>query len=200
MLDRPTTDRRSGLEAQRALLVERLGRTAAGIRAVGRILDAMDRGTTMSTQEMFEGFEDLRNAPDEIRRHNRKHAKETHERWGRTDAYAETMRRAKRYTKSEWEELRSESQAQEEQMAWLMEAGVDPEDRAARDAAEAMRQHIIRWFYECSHEMHAGLADMYESDPRFETHYEKRAPGLARFTARAIRANARIRDRDQQTS
>lgn len=75
-----------------------------------------------------------------------------------------------------------------------METGADPESEDGRAAAEAMRQHIARWFYPCSPEMHAGLADMYESDGRFSAHYEKRAEDLAAFTARAIRANARHRN------
>jgi hypothetical protein len=44
--------------------------------------------------------------------------------------------------------------------------------------------------------MHAGLADMYESDPRFTAHYEERAEGLAAFVATAIRANA-VRAEDE---
>ena len=191
VLDTPALDRRSELIAQRALLVESKRHTEAVIRAVDRALESMDRGTTMTTQEMFEGFEDLRNAPGEIRAHHAEHAKEVHERWGETDAYAESMRRARKYSKAEWEELRQETDRHEEHMAQLMEAGVDPEAEEARAAAEAMRQHITRRFYPCSPEMHAGLADMYESDARFEAHYEKRAPGLAAYTARAIRANAR---------
>lgn len=190
VLDTPAIDRRSELIAQRALLVESKRRTEAVIRAVDRTLESLERGTTMTTQEMFEGFEDLRNAPDDIRAHHAEHAKETHERWGDTDAYAESMRRARKYSKAEWEELRRETEKHEEDMASLMSAGVDPEADEARAAAEAMRQLITRCFYPCSPEMHVGLADMYESDTRFSTHYEKRAPGLAAYTARAIRANA----------
>jgi MerR family transcriptional regulator, thiopeptide resistance regulator len=191
VLDMPAIDRRSELVAQRALLVESKRRTEAVIRAVDRTLESMERGTTMTTQEMFEGFEDLRNAPDDIRAHHAEHAKETHEQWGDTDAYAESMRRARKYSKAEWEELRRETERHEEHMAGLMDAGVDPESVEAMAAAEAMRQLITRCFYPCSPEMHAGLADMYESDARFREHYEKRAPGLATYTAKAIRANAR---------
>lgn len=144
----------------------------------------------MTTGEMFDGFEDLRNAPEEIREHHAQHAQETHERWGESAAYAESMRRARKYSKAEWETIRRAGEEHEEHMAWLMEAGADPEGDRARAAAETMRQHIARWFYPCSPAMHAGLADMYESDARFAGHYEKRAEGLAAFTARAIRANA----------
>jgi MerR family transcriptional regulator, thiopeptide resistance regulator len=190
MLDEPSVDRRTELEAQRALLVERRERTEAVIRAVDRMLDTMGKGTKMTTQEMFEGFEDLRNAPDDVRAHHREHAEEAHERWAKTDAYAESMRRARRYAKADWEKIKAEAAAQEEHMAWLMEVGEDPEGEKARAGAEAMRVHIDRWFYPCSHEMHAGLADMYEADARFRRHYDERAEGLARFVARAIRTNA----------
>ena len=193
MLDEPAIDRRSELEAQRALLIDSKRRTEAVIRAVDRTLESMARGTKMTTDEMFEGFEDLRNAPDDIRAHHAEHARETHERWGESDAYAQSLRRARKYSRSEWETIRTEGEKHEEHMAWLLESGADPEGEDGRSAAEAMRQHITRWFYPCSHEMHAGLADMYESDARFTAHYEKRADGLATFTARAIRANAQRR-------
>src|SRR5690606_21055807 len=107
--------------------------------------------------------------PEDVRRHHREHANEARERWGTSDAYAESMRRVKHFTKSEWERIRAESEAQEERMAWLMEAGVDAEDERALEGAEAMRRHIGR-FYACSPEMHAGLADLYEADPRFMAH------------------------------
>jgi len=58
------------------------------------------------------------------------------------------------------------------------------------DQAEEARMHIDRWFYPCSHRMHAGLADMYTSDVRFASHYDERAEGLASFVAAAIKANA----------
>ena len=186
MLDEPALDRRSELEAQRALLIESKLRTEAVIQAVDRTLESMERGKKMTTEEMFEGFEDLRHAPDHIRTHHAEHAQETHERWGESEPFKESMRRARKYTRTEWETMRREGEEHEEHMAWLMEAGADPKGKQARAAAEAMRRHI----YPCSPGMHAGLADLYEADARFAAHYEKRAEGLAAFTARAIRANA----------
>lgn len=189
MLDEPSVDRRTELEAQRALLVERRERTEAVIRAVDRMLDTMTKGTKMTTKEMFDGFEDLRDAPDDVRAHHREHAEEAHEQWGKTDAYAESMRRARQHSKADWEKIKAEAAAQEEHMAWLMEAGEDAEGEKARAGAEAMRLHIDRWLYPCSPEMHVGLADMYEADERFRRHYDERAEGLASFVARAIRGN-----------
>lgn len=190
MLDEPSVDRRTELEAQRALLVERRNRTDAVIRAVDRMLDAMTRGSKMSNEEMFEGFEDLRDAPDDVREHHREHAQESHERWGDTGAYAESMRRARRYGKADWEKIKAEAEELEAHMSALLEAGEAPDAEKAREGAEGLRQHIHRWYYPCSLQMHVGLADMYEADPRFRAHYENRAEGLARFVAEAIRANA----------
>lgn len=190
ILDEPTIDRRGELLAQRTLLLERVERTNAVLRAIERTLASLEGGGTMTDEQLFEGFQPLHDAPEEIRAHHAEHAREVHDRWGETDAYAESMRRARRYAKADWERLRADAERQEEHMAWLMEAGVDPGSDDACAGAEAMRLHIDRWFYPCGPEMHAGLADLYESDARFRAHYEKRAPGLATYVARAIRANA----------
>jgi hypothetical protein len=58
------------------------------------------------------------------------------------------------------------------------------------DAAEAHRQHITRWFYDCPAEMHANISEMYVSDPRFAKTYEDMAPGLAQYVRDAVHANA----------
>jgi hypothetical protein len=57
------------------------------------------------------------------------------------------------------------------------------------DAAEAHRQHISRWFYECEYEIHQGLGEMYVADPRFAKNYDDLAPGLSMYVRDAIRAN-----------
>jgi len=115
---------------------------------------------------------------------------EGHERWGETDAYTESLRRAKRYSKEDWEQIQEQGGENEARMMALLTAGEDPEGSEAMAVAEAMRLQISRWFYPCSHEMHVGLADMYEADPRFKAYYDKRGEGFAGFVAGAIRANA----------
>ena len=116
--------------------------------------------------------------------------KEVQERWGQTDAYRESARRTKSYKSEDWARIKAESESIEAGMAELMNAGEPPDGARAMDQAELARAHIDRWFYPCSHRMHAGLADMYTADPRFAAHYEERAQGLASFVASAIRANA----------
>ena len=181
LLAAPAQERLLAMRAQRELLQERLRRTEIVIRAVDRILKAMEEDETMATESMFEGFDGFDGGP---------HAEEARERWGDTEAYRESRRRAKSYTKEDWARIQAEGEEPVAALAELMKAGARPTDPAARDAAERARRHIDRWFYPCSHEFHLNLAAMYESDPRFGDHYESRAPGLRDFVVAAIRANA----------
>jgi TipAS antibiotic-recognition protein len=61
-------------------------------------------------------------------------------------------------------------------------------------AAEAHRQHISRWFYECTYDIHRGLTDMYVSDERFRANYDAQTPGLVHSAGGPCQCKAR-RDR-----
>ena len=65
----------------------------------------------------------------------------------------------------------------------------------AMDLAEEHRQHISRWFYDCTYEIHLGLTDMYVNDERFRSNYDATAPGLAQYIREAAHANASRADR-----
>ena len=114
---------------------------------------------------------------------------EAKERWGGGAAYKESMRRTRRYGKDDWSRIREEGEAVFARMAELMATGVGATGRAATALAEEHRCHIDRWFYPCSHEMHACLAEMYTTDAPFTDYFERRARGLAAFVRDAIRAN-----------
>ncbi|RPI22343.1 MAG: Ku protein [Actinobacteria bacterium] len=118
---------------------------------------------------------------------------EVKERWGDTDAYKESARRASQYTKDDWLRIKSESGANIERFAELLRAGAEPTGTEAKDVAEEHRAQISRWFYDCGYEIHRGLAEMYVADPRFTKVYEDVEPGLARFISEAIIANAERR-------
>ncbi len=190
LLDDPTVSREQALRRQLDDLRSHHAETGRLIRTIERTLESIAEEEPMSAAEMFEGFEELTDAPDEIRAHHRAHAAETHERWGETDAWRESTKRTRSYSKEQWVRIRAESEALEARMAELLDEGERPDDERAMAGAEAMRMHIDRWYYPCSPAMHVGLADMYEADGRFREHYEARTEGLASFVAGAIRANA----------
>jgi DNA-binding transcriptional MerR regulator len=185
MMDDPAFDRRKALEAQRAMLIEQKTRTEAILRGVDRALAEMKGERTMSTEEMFEGFEDF----------NRQYEDEAKERWGKTDAYKESMRRTKGYTKEDWKRFKAENEAAGKAWIELKASGASAKSVQAMDLAEGARLQIDKWFYPCSPEMHRKLADMYEADPRFTATYEKMAEGMCAFVATAIRANSDRQER-----
>lgn len=174
-------DLRAALELQRQLLTEKAVRVRALISAVEKALDSIERGTTMNKQEMFEVFGDFDPS---------KYEEEAKRRWGESDAYKESARRAKKYGKQEWLKIKAEGAANLDAFVAALKAGKKPDSPEVRALAEEARQHISRWFYECSYELHRGLAQMYIADERFTATYEKLHPGLARYVHDAILANA----------
>lgn len=179
-LDDPAFDRRGALLAQRAELAARAARTAQLLRAIDAALTVIEE-TDMSTvdiRQIFDGFD-----PTD-------HAAEAQQRWGGTEAHRTSMRRTRRYTEADWRALRDEQAAIYAAAAAALAAGVRPEEPPAMDVAERHRQSIDRWFYACSAKLHAGLADLWEADPRFAASIDKHGAGLTRFLAAAVRANA----------
>jgi hypothetical protein len=127
---------------------------------------------------MFDGF-DASEYEDEAR-----------ERWGHTDAYHESARRTREYGETEWNEIRREASEIVDGLAGLLRAGEPADGAAARALAERHRDHLSRWFYPCSPQMHRGLGEMYVADDRFAQVYERQASGLAAYFRDAIVANA----------
>jgi hypothetical protein len=71
-----------------------------------------------------------------------------------------------------------------------MHAEVPADSAETMDVAEQARQQICRWFYDCPPEMHAGIAELYVTDPRYTQSYDALAPGLAQYARDAVVANA----------
>jgi hypothetical protein len=149
------------------------------LRSVDAALEALAaEEEPMSPQRLFEGFDP------------REHEQEARERWGETTQYAEAMRRTRAYGKRDWSRMRSEGDAIVDELAAAMQAGAPAQSAAARELAERHRLHIDRWFYPCGRRMHAALAGMYLTDPRFRQAFDRHTDGLAEYVAAAIRANA----------
>jgi DNA-binding transcriptional MerR regulator len=177
----PSFDRGEALLMQRRMLADKATQLDGMIGAVDAALDAMERGTAMDEKDMFEVFGDF----------DPKHYEaEVQARWGDTDAYRESARRTKRYTKQDWQRFKDEAEQIGTGTARLMDEGVPADDPRAADLAEQARLQIDTWFYPCSHEMHVNLAEMYIVDPRFTATYERIHVGMARYWHDAILANA----------
>ena len=181
LLDDPSADPAEHLRRQHRLLQDRLERTRAMVAAVEKEMEAMDMGISLTPEERFELFGDW--LPEE-------YEQEAEQRWGDTDAWAQSQARTRAYTKDDWVRVKAEGEDVEARMAAALRAGVAPDSPQAMDLAEEARQQISRNFYDCSPEMHAGIGRMYVEDERFTAHYEQRAPGLAQWVSTAVQANA----------
>ncbi|MDT0479698.1 MerR family transcriptional regulator [Streptomyces doebereineriae] len=181
LLDDPAADPRAHLRRQHELLTARIEKLQKMAAAVEHAMEARTMGIDLTPEERFEVFGDK--DPEQ-------YAQEAEQRWGGTEAYAESQRRAARYTKDDWKRMQSEVADWGERYDALMAAGDAPTSPAAMDMAEEHRRHICAWFYDCPYEMHQGLAEMYVSDERFKAFYDSMRPGLAEHLRDAIGANA----------
>jgi DNA-binding transcriptional MerR regulator len=188
LLDDPGYDRGAALRRQRELVDLQLERLDATARALDAALAAHDTGTHQKETTMFKDF-DPTDYEDEAR-----------ERWGDTDAYQESSRRAAAYGEAEWSEIRAEAEQQVKDFAALMAAGEPAAGERARAVAERHRRHITQWFYPVSLHMHRNLAELYILDPRYGDNYDRVAPGLAAYIREAILANADAQWQDETIS
>lgn len=180
LVDDPGFDRTEALREQRDLIAEQALRLESLLGLIDKTIAAERGGIAMTKDEMFEVFGDF--DPTE-------YEDEVKERWGDSDAYKESARRTKRYTKDDWARFKAEGDQQGARMVELFDAGASPDSPEAMDVAEAARLQIDTWFYPCSHEMHSALGDMYIADARFTAYYDDQREGLAAWFREAIRAN-----------
>ncbi|MFG3094840.1 MerR family transcriptional regulator [Streptomyces sp. NPDC048202] len=181
LLDDPAADPRAHLRRQHELLTARIERLRQMAEAVEHAMEARRMGIDLTPEERFEVFGDKDPA---------RYAEEAEQRWGGTEAYAESQRRAARYTKEDWKRLQAEVDDWTGRYTALMAAGETPAGQAAMDLAEEHRQHISRWFYDCPPAMHRCLGDMYVADERFKASYDSTREGFAQHLRDAIVANA----------
>ncbi|MEU5912905.1 MerR family transcriptional regulator [Micromonospora sp. NPDC047527] len=181
IIDDPAADPAAHLRRQHELLTVRIKRLQEMVAAIEFAMEASKLNIHLTPEERFEVFGDFK--PEE-------HEAEAERRWGDTDAYRESNRRASGHSKDDWLRIKAENEDWGRRIVAVLASGAPADSPEAMDLAEEHRQIIGRWFYECSYEIHTGLADMYLADERFTAHYETIAPGLAAYLNEAIHANA----------
>lgn len=169
------------LQRQREAVLTKVADLQGMVAAIDTAMEAQMDNKPVSDAEMREIFG---NGFDE------EYAVEAEQRWGDTDAWAQSSKRTKGYNKADWEAIKAETDEINARYVALLSVGEPATSEAAMDVAEAARLQIDQRFYTCSREMHAGIAQMYVSDPRFTKTYEDIAPGLAQFVHDAVHANA----------
>lgn len=172
LLDDPEVDELTRLQHQHTLLLERAAELQRTIKAVEALMDAHRSGIQLTAQEQVEIFGTTAFGEE--------YAAEAELRWGDTDAWKLSQRRAAQLTKQDWIDIKAEGDALLQDLAAAKRCGVRPGSSEAHALAARHRAAIER-FYPCGGEMHRGLVEMYLADARFTAYYDDVEPGLAQF-------------------
>lgn len=169
------------LRRQHRLLRDRVAHTKALLGAVEKEMEARKMGIALTPEEQFEIF-----GTDKVSGE----WAEAEQRWGGSEAWAQSQRRTAAYTRDDWITIKAEADANVQAFAAAIRGGEPATGALAMELAEQHRQHISRWFYECGYELHRGLAELYTSDQRFSAPYDEIEPGFAQYVHDAMIANA----------
>jgi DNA-binding transcriptional MerR regulator len=180
LLAMPALEREQALLAQRQLVEGKRDHAEAVLKVIDATVQQL-RSTTMSNTTTFEGFEQFQHG---------EYAKEAEQHWGKTEAWSESKRRTKNYQAPDWQRMQVEADAISQGFLALMQAGESVHSVPAGELAERHRAHIERWFYPCDHHMHKQVTSLYQSDARFQAHYDRFGEGLAAYISAACASRA----------
>lgn len=136
---------------------------------------------------MFDGFD-----PAE-------HEAAARARWGGSEQWRQSARRTATYSADDWNRIRDAGDVINERLGELFDAGADPTGDEAIAQAEAWREHVDRWFYDCPPAMLRRLGELYVADPRFATFYDGADGARAGFAAWMRDAWVARADRDDDS-
>lgn len=133
-------------------------------------------GEKMKKENLFKGF----NYEARLKEQG-KYEEETKRRWGDTDAYKESKRRASKYSKEDWAKIMSSQDDNATDLASAFKGGFSPENPQVQAIVEKNRLFIDIYFYPCSKEMFSSLGEIYVADEGFKAFYDNIAFGLAEY-------------------
>src|SRR5690606_20437597 len=101
ILDDPDADALEHLRRQRELVTQRIGRLERLVTTLEKTMEARQMGIDLTPEELFEVFGE---------QDPTQYAEETEQRYGDSDAYAESQRRTSRYRKDDWQRILAEQE------------------------------------------------------------------------------------------
>ena len=175
-------DRVGAYEEHRRQLMARQVKLARMIQTLDDTIAMMKGYKQMDDQDLLADFSDEKLA---------EYQEEAKQRWGNTEAWRQSQGKWERLTKDQQEDMKLAQINLQKRFAQAMETG-KPVD--SPEVQELIKEHRagINFFYDCSNDMYAGLANMYVADPRFAHNYDRFAPGLAEFVRQAMLASVKV--------
>ena len=182
ILDDPAFDRQAALQSHLTELKDRRARLDELILTVQRTIDNIKGGTKMTDQEKFEAFK--RNA---VAAMEAAHGAESRQKYGdaevdRANACVLALTQEE-YTA--WKALGDEIL---QALTAAVQAGTAPAGPEGQRIAQLHRRWLSYSWEAYTPQAHAGLAELYVSDPRFTAYYDREVSGCAAFLRDAVRA------------
>lgn len=172
ILSSPAFDKTRALAEHHNLLTQKRARLD---RLIELVSNAMKGETTVE-------FKPFDNSEFEAQRDQ--YAEEAKERWGNTDAYRESAKRAAKWTEADKARLQKESGEIFAGFAALV--GKNPADASVQALVERWKAFISESYYNCTNEILAGLGQMYLADERFMKNLDQYGAGTAKLMSDAI--------------
>jgi DNA-binding transcriptional MerR regulator len=172
ILASPSFDRSRALAEHRSLLLQKRERLD---RLIALVSNAMKGEQHME----FKPFD-----TSEIDTLREQYAEEAKARWGNTDAYRESTKRAAKWTEADKKRMEAESGEIFSGFAALV--GTDPADARVQALVARWKAFISQSYYDCTDEILAGLGQMYIADERFTKNIDKFGAGTAMLMSDAI--------------
>ena len=182
ILDDPAFDRQTALQSHLTELKARRARLDELILTVQRTIDNIKGGTKMTDQEKFEAFK--RNA---VAAMEAAHGTESRQKYGdvEVDRANACVLALTQEEYEAWKALGGEIHAA---LAAAVGAGADPAGPEGQRIAQLHRRWLSYSWEAYTPQAHAGLAELYVSDPRFTAYYDREVSGCAAFLRDAVRA------------
>jgi len=164
----------SALESHKTQLGKRIERLQRLVQTVDNTLEHLKGENEMSKRQLFEAFSDEQQAEYE---------KEAAQKYDPATV-KESQRKWKSYSAADKQRIGEEGNAAYESiLAAIPKGASSPEAQAG---VERWRQHMA-YFWVPNDDQLAGLADLYNDDPRFKANFDKIDPRLAEFMREAVR-------------
>jgi DNA-binding transcriptional MerR regulator len=167
------------LENHLSMLYNRRKRLDLLIANVEQTMAAMKGDITMNDEEKFACFK-----RDALKQNEEHFGREIREKYGRETVEASN----KKYlsmTQEQNVELERLTGEFHETLKAAFDGG-DPSGELAQRACELHKKWLCFYWASYSKEAHLGVTQMYVDDPRFAAHYDKIAPGAAKFLRDAV--------------
>ncbi len=170
----PDFDQRETLKSHRNLLTKKRDRLTQLIQLTDTLIETKEQ-----VMPSFKEFDTTN-----IAEAKQQYAQEAKDRWGTSMAYRESSKKTAQYNKEQWQLIQQESSSIFQGFAELRSQPASTPK--TQQLVEAWRNHITKWFYQCSVEILKGLGEMYAEDPRFCKNIDTYGEGTAVYMAEAI--------------